>query len=105
MRATAAVNGVRLHYLVEGEGPLVVLLHGWPQTWYCWRKVVGPLAAAGRIRRHGTDTEANHAHRERWPLRLRRKHAPDRALAVIVGQRLRSDRAERLPAMDGGAVK
>ena len=34
MRATAAVNGVRLHYLVEGEGPLVVLLHGWPQPWY-----------------------------------------------------------------------
>ncbi len=47
MRATAAVNGVRLHYVVEGEGPLVVLLHGWPQTWYCWRRVIAPLAAAG----------------------------------------------------------
>jgi haloacetate dehalogenase len=44
MRDTALVNGVRLHYLLEGEGPLVVLLHGWPQTWYCWRKLIGGLA-------------------------------------------------------------
>ena len=34
MRGTAAVKGVRLHYVPEGQGPLVVLLHGWPQTWY-----------------------------------------------------------------------
>jgi haloacetate dehalogenase len=47
MRATAAVNGVRLHYALEGDGPLVVLLHGWPQTWYCWRKVIPALAGAG----------------------------------------------------------
>ena len=45
VESTAQVNGVRLHYVVEGDGPLVVLLHGWPQTWYCWRKVIGPLAA------------------------------------------------------------
>ena len=38
MRGTAAINGVRLHYLLEGQRPLVVLLHGWPQSWYCWRK-------------------------------------------------------------------
>ena len=44
MRATAQVNGIRLHYVLEGQGPLVVLLHGWPQTWYCWRKVIAPLA-------------------------------------------------------------
>jgi pimeloyl-ACP methyl ester carboxylesterase len=47
MRGTAPVNGVRLHYVVEGDGPLVVLLHGWPQTWYCWRLLIEPLAAAG----------------------------------------------------------
>ncbi|WGD50052.1 alpha/beta hydrolase [Bradyrhizobium sp. CB1650] len=45
----AEVNGVRLHYVLGGpdNGPLVVLLHGWPQTWYTWRKVMPPLAKAG----------------------------------------------------------
>lgn len=45
----AQVNGVRLHYVLGGpeNGPLVVLLHGWPQTWYTWRKVMPPLAKAG----------------------------------------------------------
>jgi haloacetate dehalogenase len=49
VQATAQVNGVRLHYVLEGQGPLVVLLHGWPQTWYCWRKVIGPLAAGHTV--------------------------------------------------------
>lgn len=45
----AQVNGMRLHYVIGGpdNGPLVVLLHGWPQTWYTWRKVMPPLAKAG----------------------------------------------------------
>jgi pimeloyl-ACP methyl ester carboxylesterase len=43
--ATARVNGIRMHYRRAGEGPAVVLLHGWPQTWYCWRKVIDELAA------------------------------------------------------------
>jgi len=43
----AVVNGVRLHYVVAGAGPLVVLLHGFPEFWYSWRKQIGPLAAAG----------------------------------------------------------
>jgi pimeloyl-ACP methyl ester carboxylesterase len=41
---TARVNGIRLHYVIAGEGPPVVLLHGWPQTWYHWRKIIPPLA-------------------------------------------------------------
>ena len=40
----ATVNGIRVHYVQEGEGPPVVLLHGWPQTWYCWRRLLPPLA-------------------------------------------------------------
>ena len=40
----AKVNGVRLHYALAGSGPPLFLLHGYPQTWYCWRKVVPLLA-------------------------------------------------------------
>ena len=41
--------GLRVHAAVAGpeHGPLVVLLHGFPEFWYCWREQVGPLAAAG----------------------------------------------------------
>jgi pimeloyl-ACP methyl ester carboxylesterase len=43
----ATVNGVRLHYVEEGQGPLVLLLHGIPYLWYNWRHQIKPLAAAG----------------------------------------------------------
>jgi epoxide hydrolase 4 len=43
----AEVGEVRLHYVEAGEGPLVVLLHGFPEFWYGWRRQIGPLAAAG----------------------------------------------------------
>jgi haloacetate dehalogenase len=41
----AQVNGIRLHYVRQGSGPLVLLLHGWPQTWYEWRHLVPALAS------------------------------------------------------------
>ncbi len=40
-------NGVRLHAAVEGDGELVVLIHGWPQCWYVWRHQISFLAQAG----------------------------------------------------------
>lgn len=40
-------NGVTLRTVVEGEGPLVVLLHGWPQYWYLWRHQIDSIVAAG----------------------------------------------------------
>ncbi|WP_083913635.1 alpha/beta fold hydrolase [Nocardia concava] len=40
----ATVNGVRLHYVIAGSGDPVLLLHGWPETWYAWRKVIPILA-------------------------------------------------------------
>ncbi len=43
----ADVNGVRLHYVEAGEGPLVVLLHGFPEFWYSWRHQIPALADAG----------------------------------------------------------
>ncbi|MET8643138.1 alpha/beta hydrolase [Streptomyces sp. NPDC004675] len=42
-----AVNSVRLHVAEQGQGPLVVLLHGFPESWYSWRHQFAPLAAAG----------------------------------------------------------
>ncbi len=42
---TVTVNDVRLHYVLAGRGEPVVLLHGWPQTWYEWRQIVPALAA------------------------------------------------------------
>ncbi len=41
---SADVGGVRLHYVVGGHGPAVVLLHGFPETWYTWRQVMPLLA-------------------------------------------------------------
>jgi pimeloyl-ACP methyl ester carboxylesterase len=43
----ADLAAVRLHYVEAGEGPLVVLLHGFPEFWYAWRGQIEPLAAAG----------------------------------------------------------
>ncbi|RZQ64345.1 alpha/beta fold hydrolase [Amycolatopsis suaedae] len=44
MADVAVVNGIRMYYERAGDGPPVVLLHGWPQTSYCWRKIIPPLA-------------------------------------------------------------
>src|ERR671930_485176 len=43
----AEVGEVRLHYVEAGDGPLVVLLHGFPEFWYGWRLQIAPLASAG----------------------------------------------------------
>src|SRR5512132_3339104 len=40
----ATVNGIQLHYVMGGKGDPVVLLHGWPETWYEWRHVMPALA-------------------------------------------------------------
>ena len=41
---TVVVNGVRLHYVMGGSGEPVVLLHGFPSTWYEWHKIMPKLA-------------------------------------------------------------
>jgi pimeloyl-ACP methyl ester carboxylesterase len=43
------VPGVRLHVAEAGEGPPVLLLHGWPQHWWNWRKVIPALAENYRV--------------------------------------------------------
>ena len=40
----AVVNGVQIHYVIGGHGDPVVLLHGWPETWYEWIHVMPALA-------------------------------------------------------------
>ena len=43
----AKIGDLRLHYVEAGDGPLIVLLHGFPEFWYGWRLQIAPLAAAG----------------------------------------------------------
>ncbi|WP_106971866.1 alpha/beta fold hydrolase [Streptomyces xylophagus] len=39
------VNGLRLHAVTGGDGPPLLLIGGWPQTWYAWREVMPTLAS------------------------------------------------------------
>ena len=43
------VNGIRLHYMEEGEGELVILLHGFPEFWYGWIKQIPVLSKQYRV--------------------------------------------------------
>lgn len=45
----AYLSQIRMHYVTAGEGEPLVLLHGWPQTWYEWREVMPALAKKFRI--------------------------------------------------------
>jgi pimeloyl-ACP methyl ester carboxylesterase len=40
----ASVNDIQLHYVTGGQGDPIVLLHGWPETWYEWRHIMPALA-------------------------------------------------------------
>src|ERR1700728_4557853 len=44
---TIETNGIRLHVAEQGEGPLVILCHGFPESWYSWRHQLAALSAAG----------------------------------------------------------
>lgn len=44
---TIETNGIHLRVVVEGKGPLVILLHGFPQCWYLWRHQIDPMVRAG----------------------------------------------------------
>ncbi len=44
---TFATNGISLRAAVAGRGPLVILVHGWPELWSSWRHQIRPLADAG----------------------------------------------------------
>ena len=42
-------NGVKIHYAVLGEGPLVVMIHGFPDFWYTWRHQMRALADTSTV--------------------------------------------------------
>lgn len=44
---TVRTNGIRLRIAEAGSGPLVILVHGWPESWYAWRHQLSALSAAG----------------------------------------------------------
>jgi len=44
---TIETNGINVRAAVQGEGPLIVMVHGFPEGWYSWRHQMAPLAAAG----------------------------------------------------------
>ena len=44
---TVATNGIRMHLAEQGTGPLIVLCHGFPESWYSWRHQLPALAEAG----------------------------------------------------------
>lgn len=43
------VDGVRVHVAEAGQGPAIVLQHGWPQHWWAWRAQIAALAASHRV--------------------------------------------------------
>lgn len=45
----ADLGEVRLHYIIAGKGPAVVLVHGWPQTWFMWRDIIPGLSSKYRV--------------------------------------------------------
>ena len=65
-----AVRGLRMHVAEAGEGEPLVLLHGWPQHWWMWRKQIGPLARAGYrvicpdLRGHGWSAKPRASYRK-----------------------------------------
>lgn len=40
-------NGIKMHIAQQGSGPLVVLCHGFPESWYSWRHQLAALSEAG----------------------------------------------------------
>jgi epoxide hydrolase 4 len=46
---TILTNGVRLHYVTQGEGPLMLMLHGFPEFWYSWRHQIPEFAKDHKV--------------------------------------------------------
>lgn len=47
VESSVVANGVRFHYAAQGDGPMVLMVHGFPERWFSWRHQIPALAAAG----------------------------------------------------------
>src|SRR6185437_15807137 len=69
-------NGIRIHYVREGRGPPLLLLHGWPEFWLVWRKCIPDLARdfdviAPDLRGFGdSEKPAPHLPQQRLPMSM-----------------------------------
>lgn len=43
------IDGVRIHYVKNGHGPTLILLHGWPGFWYDWRRIIPRLSKEAQV--------------------------------------------------------
>src|SRR6201991_3557589 len=55
----ATDNGVKIHYVADGKGPLVVMIHGFPDYWATWKPLMAELSKAG-YRTAALDTRGYH---------------------------------------------
>lgn len=78
-------NGIRLHYVTQGEGPLVLLLHGFPEFWYSWRHQIPVLAEAGYCVVAPDLRGYNESEKPRWGYDLRTLARDVAALIVALG--------------------
>jgi len=46
---TISTNGIKLHYVTQGEGPLMLMLHGFPEFWYSWRHQIPEFARDHKV--------------------------------------------------------
>ncbi|WP_333270462.1 alpha/beta fold hydrolase [Microcoleus sp. D3_18_C2] len=42
-------NGIKLHYVTQGSGPLMLMLHGFPEFWYSWRHQIPEFASDYKV--------------------------------------------------------
>ena len=54
-------SGVKIHYAALGEGPLAVMIHGFPDFWYSWRDQMQALARASGSLTHSASRSAESA--------------------------------------------
>ncbi len=47
-------NGIKLHYVTQGEGPLMLMLHGFPAFWYSWRYQIPEFARDYKVLTYST---------------------------------------------------
>lgn len=99
--AFADLDDVRLHYVTQGDGPLVVLLHGFPEFWWSWRHQIPALA-----RRHEVVAPDLRGYNESGRPRGIRSYRMDRLVADVVGlvRALGRERAILVGHDWGGAI-